>query len=235
MIGGRTCRQCGGSFEKRSRGRIFAKSYCSQTCQRNALRKRAEARAAKRVRPCKRCEKPFTPAWVGREWSKFCSKECRLEHYRNSPFVIIPCAECAVDVKKLKAQIRRNDKSFCSKECRTKHYTGANHASYRAESFGDPKRRSGVAAWQRLAQEIRDRDRHTCRRCGAKHEHGRKFPVDHIVPWRTFEDKAQANDPANLVTLCHSCHTIKTTTIEAAWLRGDVLAFQQYKRDIGVI
>jgi 5-methylcytosine-specific restriction endonuclease McrA len=83
-----------------------------------------------------------------------------------------------------------------------------------------------------LAASIRERDKHTCRRCGVKWEAGRRFPVDHIIPWRAFTNKADANDPANLATLCFSCHAKKTHIFETRWLKGDVLDMEQYRRAI---
>jgi 5-methylcytosine-specific restriction endonuclease McrA len=103
---------------------------------------------------------------------------------------------------------------------------------YRAESILDPKRRGGRGAWKALAASIRERDNYTCRRCGTVHATGRQFPVDHVRPWRTFADKAEADQPDNLVTLCHTCHTHKTAVAERLMLRGDVLAFKKFLREV---
>ena len=94
----------------------------------------------------------------------------------------------------------------------------------------DPNRGKG---WARLAKAIRERDNHTCQRCGVVHVAGQKaFHVDHIQPWRTFTDKLKANEPTNLATLCMRCHAIKTTIYEKRWLKGDVLGMQQYRKAI---
>lgn len=96
----------------------------------------------------------------------------------------------------------------------------------------DPNR---GANWNRLADAIRERDGYTCRRCGIS-ECGtirrEKMSVDHVKPWRSFEDKALANHPDNLVSLCRKCHSRKTTVVERAWLRGDVLAWKQWVRSL---
>jgi 5-methylcytosine-specific restriction endonuclease McrA len=89
--------------------------------------------------------------------------------------------------------------------------------------------------WYRLAASIRKRDGYICRRCRRTQvENGKSLDVDHIKPWRSFENKADANDPSNLASLCRRCHCHKTTSIEAKWLRGDVLAMQQYERAIAL-
>ena len=59
------------------------------------------------------------------------------------------------------------------------------------------------AAWRRLRESVL-RDEPLCRRCAAE---GRLVPatdVDHI------DNDAGNNQRANLQSLCHSCHSIKT-------------------------
>lgn len=56
-----------------------------------------------------------------------------------------------------------------------------------------------------------------CEKCGFRpSEHNsedidgnRYLEVDHIVPFESFEDSDEANDPSNLQTLCNVCHTDK--------------------------
>jgi 5-methylcytosine-specific restriction endonuclease McrA len=96
----------------------------------------------------------------------------------------------------------------------------------------DPKRGPN---WRRLAAAIRQRDDYTCRRCGkSQAENGQRLAVDHIMPWRLFDDadKTAANDPNNLVSLCKSCHAWKTARAERKFLRGDVIDFREYEKAI---
>lgn len=59
--------------------------------------------------------------------------------------------------------------------------------------------------WQKLAQEIRKRDKFICQYCGKK----RSTSVHHIIPRRIKID----NHPDNLITLCKKCHpTIEKLT-----------------------
>ena len=92
---------------------------------------------------------------------------------------------------------------------------------------GDKDRKRG-AGWKELAESIRERDGHKCRRCGEPERDGVTLAVDHIKPWRSFTDKTLANHPDNLVALCVSCHGAKTMTVELAWLKGDVLGWQRF-------
>jgi 5-methylcytosine-specific restriction endonuclease McrA len=106
---------------------------------------------------------------------------------------------------------------------------------FREESIGDPNKRAGRGAWKRLAAIVRRRDDNKCRRCGrGREDQERAFPVDHVIPWRNFENKSQADDPENLVTLCPQCHAWKTAHAERRWLQGDGIAFEQYRRAIGI-
>ena len=69
--------------------------------------------------------------------------------------------------------------------------------------------------WPEQRGRARQRDRFTCQRCGASESQtGREHDVHHRVPFRQFgyvpgENEAylQANDLANLVTLCRVCHS----------------------------
>ena len=58
--------------------------------------------------------------------------------------------------------------------------------------------------WKVLRMEILERDGFACVQCKAR---GR-LEVDHIEPVRDRPQRAY--DPANLQTLCPSCHTAKT-------------------------
>lgn len=101
---------------------------------------------------------------------------------------------------------------------------GEQHPMFRK---GDKDRKRGVG-WKQLAESIRERDGHRCRRCDEPEREGLTLAVDHIRPWRSFTDKSLANHPDNLVALCTKCHGMKTMTVERAWLNGDVLGWNQF-------
>ena len=61
------------------------------------------------------------------------------------------------------------------------------------------------AGWNALKRRILMRDGHRCRACGTEGDDN-KLHVHHIKPFKTFEDMELANAPANLITLCPSCH-----------------------------
>ncbi|MBP7039433.1 MAG: DEAD/DEAH box helicase [Chloroflexi bacterium] len=59
--------------------------------------------------------------------------------------------------------------------------------------------------WNALKSRILARDGRRCRVCGTEGDES-QLHVHHIKPFKTFEDPELANAPANLITLCPSCH-----------------------------
>ena len=67
--------------------------------------------------------------------------------------------------------------------------------------------------WDRIRNEILERDGHHCRKCGASEPPGRSHDVHHLRPFREFGYRRGVNDndkianaPENLLTLCRACH-----------------------------
>jgi DEAD/DEAH box helicase domain-containing protein len=60
--------------------------------------------------------------------------------------------------------------------------------------------------WSLQRDRVRARDSHRCSNCGVP-ERGRAHHVHHKVPFRNFASYRQANELANLVTLCPRCHS----------------------------
>lgn len=224
-----SCRFCGGPFTRKSRNRILGKRFCSQACQRKHLTKLAKERQRSIV--CRHCGKIFVLPFQTCRSPKFCSRECRFAATPRQALVKITCLCCGQTRQRRAVDVKRAKRHFCSTECREKYIRGAEATWYR----GKHDYRRG-AAWEELAKTIRDRDGLRCRRCGRSRTlFEKKFPVDHVIPWRTFVDKAEANHPSNLVTLCHNCHSYKTTFAERRWLLGDAMALLQFKKDVGLV
>lgn len=53
--------------------------------------------------------------------------------------------------------------------------------------------------WEKLREEIRERDSHTCQKCGGKQKR-EKLIVHHI------DGNKKNNEPSNLICYCRSCH-----------------------------
>jgi len=184
-----------------------------------------------RMKPlvCPVCQKEHWPK--GRIRWKFCSRRCynakRAEFWKPVDLV---CTCCRTTFQRPAGVLKhRHGKPFCSLACVSRYHSGENHPLYRA--VGHSERGRGPL-WKRIAEQIRALDNYRCRRCGrTQAENGkRRLEVDHIVPWREFEDKTLANQPENLASLCVKCHRYKTAVVEPAYFRGDMLAMDEYKR-----
>lgn len=76
--------------------------------------------------------------------------------------------------------------------------------------------------WEAQRRLARERDGCKCRTCGAPEKPGRQHDVHHLTPFREFgyvrgenDRYLQANELANLITLCHNCH-VRAETSKAA-------------------
>lgn len=251
----RTCRHCGRAFVvpafriAHGRGR-----YCSPKCRDSARAVKwpdlphANAcghnepdpmcgyckRKLKTRRPkaCAHCGKTFWSYKHNRSSStKFCCAKCYdAARARRPLFIETTCQHCGGVFRRHRAALTRSKRTFCGRECARAFTRGPNSALYR----GDKDTHRGPE-WNRIAARIRERDCHRCRWCGkTESDNKQKLSVDHVVPWRAFENKLEANADDNLVSLCRSCHQKKTIGAERRWLRGDVLGLQAYRRNVGI-
>lgn len=217
----RPCPICG---KQVAWGQVTCSRACFITRRMSALRD---------PRPCLICKKQFWPRrYSNGLWMKCCSNACEFKRraLKNPPLEGLKCTACNASIPRRAGSHRRKSKSgrfFCSHQCRGAFMRGVNSPFYRGTE--DPNRGAG---WKRLSASIRDRDGHACKRCGRQWVSGPKFPVDHILPWRSFANKEEANDPANLVTVCRPCHTRKTVVAERKWLKGDRIGMEQYRRSL---
>lgn len=182
------------------------------------------------TRQCPHCREWFTkPKSTLRSQGKYCSRPCFLAVHNLRPQMkTVACETCGGKFKRTAAALARTARHFCSTRCWSELVRGEEHQAYRGGS--DPNRGSN---WQKLAESIRVRDGHRCRRCNkTQEENGQKLSVDHVIPWRSFTDKALANVESNLVSLCRACHSWKSHTAERRWLKGDVLGLAQYIRSV---
>lgn len=120
-------------------------------------------------------------------------------HYDAEVFT---CPNCGEEDEAPQYRVEKYEQLFCSNECRLEHVQSEapGAVSYRGSD------------WKTIAAEIRERDGHQCVQCGASSDeqqerYGRALNVHHITPFREFDTAEEANHPANLVTLCSSCHT----------------------------
>lgn len=211
-----TCAICG-------KERSLSRKCCSRACAAQLMRIQTT-----QARPCKYCRREFLARRRSDGWSIYCSWRCKVAG-RRSALIQVTCAQCARQFQRRDTRhVRRYRIHFCNIVCRAKFVKGPNHSLYRGGA--DPNRGH---AWTKLADAIRKRDGYICQRCNRSQEANKqRLSVDHIRPWRSFSDKAEANEPSNLVSLCRRCHMEKTAKAERAWLRGDRLALLAYEKSV---
>lgn len=93
--------------------------------------------------------------------------------------------------------------------------------------------------WAEQRRRARERDRFTCRRCGAREsETGREHDVHHVIPFRRFDYRPGENDNyvkanalSNLITLCRACHA----HVDHGPRQGTVAALQGLGHVLGAV
>jgi len=161
-------------------------------------------------RTCHVCKKSFMlPAHRAREKpGKFCSVKCALID-RRKPITSSECTQCKKKIKLSPWQVKRGATfgHFCNSRCygkwRTSNLAGDNSPNWKGGHTMD----YGGSNWKSQRRKARERDNHTCQKCGVtKQPHGYKMDVHHKVPYDMFDDPRMANDLKNLVTVCRPCH-----------------------------
>jgi 5-methylcytosine-specific restriction endonuclease McrA len=212
-IAGFNCNGCG------HRKPVAGCGYCTRKLKR------------RHPKTCRQCRRSFWPPSIRGRIVSFCSARCYADYRAARAFAEFTCAECGAVFRRRVVRTRPRPRAFCSRVCMARHLTGERHPTWRGGS--DPNRGHG---WRKLAEVIRERDRHCCRWCGrTQAENGQKLSVDHVRPWREFDadEKHEANDQQNLVSLCRRCHS-KKSRLERQWLQGDKLALDAYRRAVSI-
>lgn len=167
-------------------GRVNA--YCSPECLTTEVRRRNRLGKAK--------GRHDTPEQRER-------KRGPRPHMRHIETFI--CQRCSTSFEKNGHELRGGIR-FCSTTCWYDHVR--DHPEENGQFKGGTNLYYGPN-WTRQSRLARERDQHTCQRCGFRREHPR-LPVHHIRPRREFDklDYETANALDNLVTLCRSCHAL---------------------------
>lgn len=192
----RTCLTCSAVFLVGTKSSSRAKKYCSRKCaEAGGYRFRNRTRVT-----CEYCGNKFyrTPAFIrGRI---FCDNECWAKN-RTKEFnqnAVKPCAWCGESLKRRKGEGGANfaKRMTCSKSCAGK---------YRWRTNPNPVYLYPREFTNRIRHEVRLRDMFSCQECGVM-EDGQQHDVHHI------DYDKHNNHPANLITLCRSCHS-KTSNV----------------------
>lgn len=143
----------------------------------------------------------------------FCDMTCQYEFMRREATLTRYCDQCGLPVPRVAWMNKRKPHVFCNKVCygqwRSYNCSGENHPRWKGgyEPYYGPN-------WYEQRAKARDRDQHLCQNCGkTEFDNGRALDVHHLRPFRLFkyipgqnDHYLQANDLANLQSLCSTCH-----------------------------
>lgn len=132
----------------------------------------------------------------------FCNTDC-YTMFRRLKNRVVECSYCGVQFHKKPSQ-KRVEKNFCNATCMKLGMVGENNSNWLGghyDYYG--------ANWITQRVKARERDGHTCQRCGVKNI-GKNHSAHHIIPFRMFglKNYIKANQLDNLITLCQSCHMV---------------------------
>lgn len=198
---------------------------CSQECH-NALMSNLRidywGTAKERIGTCSECGKEFVrkPSQLEQYEHSFCSKACKnifqrgaRPHRRNGDWY--PCENCGEMCYRTPATLMEH--VFCSPQCQRAvlphpclGLSIPSRAGKNAWNWTGGHEPYYGPSWYQARERARERDNHTCQKCGkTQEEMGREPDVHHKVPFRNFGIKhhKKANALSNLVCLCKSCHS----------------------------
>lgn len=121
---------------------------------------------------------------------------------------MVTCSFCKTTFNKKPSVVKTLN--FCTVECMGIYYS--ENQLFSGENSGTwsgGKITYYGPDWLRQRREARKRDEYACKRCGIhEKEYGQELSVHHIIPFSTFTDYQEANDLANLLSVCEPCHRI---------------------------
>jgi endogenous inhibitor of DNA gyrase (YacG/DUF329 family) len=207
------------------RKHIFCSKKCHDVWRSEHQRGEAHQQYNRVTVTCAQCGKEMQciHSKAQRNERHYCSKGCHDNWMRDNPLlgadnpnynsIVVQCAHCGSDILRQPWQANGYKYQFCNRAC---------HAAWRAIYQVGPACggwRGGHQKyygpnWLQQRRAARERDGYTCQHCGATEAQlGRELDVHHIVPFREFgyvrhtnDAYLRANDLANLISLCVTCH-----------------------------
>jgi len=153
------------------------------------------------------CEFSHDPEYTA---GKYCSAECCKQH-RAKKRTVKTCPICEGEFEVFPAI--EDTRRFCSEDCYSVYSSRVQQGKKNHNWKGGTEIYYGPN-WNQQKAKARERDGHTCQRCGVQESKlPRALDVHHIRPLRVFKEEYDepewyelANDLDNLVSLCASCH-----------------------------
>lgn len=126
--------------------------------------------------------------------------------------VIVKCSHCGKEKEVWPYRYKRSEHFYCSKNCKAKHwseiYSGEEAHNWKGGKWKETSDMREWPVYQRVRDEIRERDNWTCQLCGCRSN----IIAHHIIAVRDNPDLVF--EPTNLISLCSKCHTEKVNNHE---------------------
>lgn len=191
------CVTCGHAFTRPASTPIPAQPHCSNACRKPDLPDWREQRSS--AHQCSVCGTVFMvkPHQLRDSQRLCCSPKCA--GIAKQSRTLHTCRWC----KRTFSYYRGSQRFYCGRPCYVAHRNAV--PTINPSFKGGPFPHYGPN-WPAQRRAARDRDNHTCQRCGL-YQRRPRLHVHHIQPRRTFgNDYLAGNALTNLVTLCKSCH-----------------------------
>lgn len=182
---------------------------------------------------CSNCNIEFNKRINSSTINHFCSKKCCGEHKKRNNIKI--CHQCKISFHRQGRRKSKSGMIFCSQKCTRIFFSGTNHPLYNGKikkicpfcnkQFYVPPHNNdkifcedicywqsmiinidcrrhkiySLKQWKDIVKYILERDNNECHACHKTYD----LTVHHKEPYRISHN----NSPANLITLCRSCHT----------------------------
>lgn len=189
------CPICGDEFTVVP-SRIRRAKY-TPVCSRNCLYKGRSLGIIKRE-----VREPYRTTLSSRQAWQEAAMQRRGKPRKQKPAIIFTCEICGKIVSIPHSKIGARKFRFCSPKCTRLGLSGKGNPAWR----GGHKRYYGPN-WCSQRRAARKRDNYICQRCDkTTKETKRSLDVHHKIPFNQCKDYKEANQLANLITLCHTCH-----------------------------
>jgi hypothetical protein len=229
------CDWCGSEIE-RPPSAVNDRNFCSDECSGKWRSENTSGeqswhwKGGFQTLECEICGTGFKVPPARVDEARFCSESCHgewvSEEYQgeNNPnwvggSVEVECDYCGNITEKTRWRVEDSPYKhiFCSNNCR-EDWISENRSGKDSYSYNGGRINHYGPNWTEKREEALERDDHTCQDCGINQGDVEfRLEVHHIRPIRSFDDKADANELTNLITLCRSCHV----KWEGLWLRPD--------------
>ena len=201
--------------------------YCSRRCKDQRL-------GPPVTKSCEACERTFTVIAARATTARYCSRRClgrtnvqtinqirRPAQVRPTAFrrgegvgknnhrwiqpIRLMCEMCGARFERKPWMIRQKQHAnrFCSRGCFAAYMKEFRSGSNSPDWVGGQRTYRG-RDWKRIRLQVVADQQGQCAHCRTLVGPG--LPINHIRPFREFETAEAANERANLIGLCQSCH-----------------------------